>query len=156
MIEKVKQSTSEKLLIILFIILGIIAIYIFFILPQKCLFIKDNNPDKLIFSNPENIAILNVNCGNIIIELYPEISPKSVKRFKMLISSISATLQWATEKAIASCSIIGLNASRCFVVNFLESFNNGWVKSCGKITAAAVTGPAKQPLPASSVPASTS
>ena len=79
MIEKVKQSTSEKLLLFLFIILGFIAVYIFFILPQKCLFIKDNNPDKLIFSNPENIAILNVNCGNIIIELYPDISPKSVK-----------------------------------------------------------------------------
>ena len=61
--------------------------YIYFILPQKCLFIKDNDPDKLIFSSPENIAVLNVNCGNIIIELYPEISPKSVKRFKMLISS---------------------------------------------------------------------
>tara|TARA_Y100000817_G_scaffold307987_1_gene295099 strand:- start:645 stop:1292 length:648 start_codon:yes stop_codon:yes gene_type:complete len=87
MIEKVKQSTSEKLLLFLFIILGVIALYIFFILPQKCLFIKDNDPDKLIFSSPENIAVLNVNCGNIIIELYPEISPKSVKRFKMLISS---------------------------------------------------------------------
>ena len=87
MIEKVKQSTSEKLLLFLFIILGVIAVYIFFILPQKCLFIKDNDPDKLIFSSPENIAVLNVNCGNIIIELYPEISPKSVKRFKMLISS---------------------------------------------------------------------
>ena len=87
MIEKVKQSTSEKLLLLLFIILGVIAVYIFLILPQKCLFIKDNNPDKLTFNNPENIAILNVNCGNIIIELYPDISPKSVKRFKMLISS---------------------------------------------------------------------
>ena len=87
MIEKVKQSTSEKLLLFLFIILGVIAVYIFFILPQKCLFIKDNDPDKLIFSSPKNIAVLNVNCGNIIIELYPEISPKSVKRFKMLISS---------------------------------------------------------------------
>ena len=87
MIEKVKQTTSEKLLLVLFIILGMIAIYVFFILPQKCLFIKDNNPDKLTFNNPENIAILNVNCGNIIIELYPDISPKSVKRFKMLISS---------------------------------------------------------------------
>ena len=87
MIEKVKQSTSEKLLLLLFIILGVVAVYIFLILPQKCLFIKDNNPDKLTFNNPENIAILNVNCGNIIIELYPDISPKSVKRFKMLISS---------------------------------------------------------------------
>tara|TARA_B100000963_G_C22540048_1_gene631743 strand:- start:53 stop:700 length:648 start_codon:yes stop_codon:yes gene_type:complete len=86
MIEKVKQSTSEKFLLALFIILGIIAIYIFIILPQKCLFIKDNNPDKLAFNNPENIAVLNVNCGNVIIELYPEVSPGAVKRFKKLIS----------------------------------------------------------------------
>ncbi len=89
MIEKVKQSTSEKLLLILFIILGVIAIYIFFILPQKCLFIKDYDPKKLSFKNPENIAILNINCGNVIIELNPEISPNSVKRFKMLLESRS-------------------------------------------------------------------
>ena len=87
MIEKVKQTTSEKLLLALFIILGIIAIYIFVILPQKCLFIKDYDPNKIFFQNPENIVVLNVDCGNIIIKLYPEISPKSVKRFKMLIES---------------------------------------------------------------------
>ena len=87
MIEKVKQTTSEKLLLALFIVLGIVAIYIFFILPQKCLFIKDYNPKELTFKNTENIVILNVDCGNVIIELYPESSPKSVERFKMLISS---------------------------------------------------------------------
>jgi len=87
MIEKVKQTTSEKLLLVLFIILGILAIYIFVILPQKCLFIKDYNPKKITFKNPENIVILNVDCGNIIIKLYPKISPKSVQRFKMLIES---------------------------------------------------------------------
>ena len=87
MIEKVKQTTSEKLLLVLFIILGILAIYIFVILPQKCLFIKDYNPKKITFKNPENIVVLNVNCGNIIIKLYPKISPKSVQRFKMLIES---------------------------------------------------------------------
>ena len=87
MIEKVKQTASEKLLLVLFIILGILAIYIFVILPQKCLFIKDYNPKKIFFQNPENIVVLNVDCGNIIIKLYPEISPKSVKRFKMLIES---------------------------------------------------------------------
>tara|TARA_B100000963_G_scaffold289062_1_gene258450 strand:+ start:146 stop:793 length:648 start_codon:yes stop_codon:yes gene_type:complete len=87
MIEKVKQTTSEKLLLALFIILGIVAIYIFFILPQKCLFIKDYNPKELTFKNTENIVVLNVDCGNVIIELYPESSPKSVERFKMLISS---------------------------------------------------------------------
>ena len=87
MIEKVKQTTSEKLLLALFIFLGILAIYIFVILPQKCLFIKDYDPNKIFFQNPENIVVLNVDCGNIIIKLYPEISPKSVKRFKMLIES---------------------------------------------------------------------
>ena len=87
MIEKVKQTTSEKLLLALFIFLGILAIYIFVILPQKCLFIKDYDPNKINFQNPENIVVLNVDCGNIIIKLYPEISPNSVKRFKMLIES---------------------------------------------------------------------
>ena len=87
MIEKVKQTTSEKLLLILFIILGMIALYIFVILPQKCLFVKNHDPKEINFKNPENIAILNVNCGNIIIKLYPDISPKSVERFKMLITS---------------------------------------------------------------------
>ena len=87
MIEKVKQTTSEKLLLVLFIILGIIAFYIFVILPQKCLFIKNYDPKEISFKNPKNIAVLNVNCGNIIIKLYPDISPKSVERFKMLIAS---------------------------------------------------------------------
>ena len=87
MIEKVKQTTSEKLLLVLFIILGIIALYIFVILPQKCLFVKNYGPKEINFKNPENIAVLNINCGNIIIKLYPNISPKSVERFKMLIAS---------------------------------------------------------------------
>ena len=87
MIEKVKQTTSEKLLLVLLIVLGIVAFYIFVILPQKCLFIKNYNPKEINFKNPKNIAVLNVNCGNIIIKLYPSISPKSVDRFKMLIAS---------------------------------------------------------------------
>jgi cyclophilin family peptidyl-prolyl cis-trans isomerase len=87
MIEEIKQTTSEKLLLGFFIILGIIAFYIFIILPQKCLFIDDYDLKKLSFNNPKNIALLNVECGNVIIELYPDISPKSVERFKMLIQS---------------------------------------------------------------------
>ena len=87
MIEKVKQTTSEKLLLAVFIILGIVAFYIFLILPQKFLFIKNYDPQEIRFDNPENIAVLNVNCGNVIIKLYPDISPKSVERFRMLINS---------------------------------------------------------------------
>ena len=32
---------------------------------------------------------MNAECGNVIIELYPEVSPKAVKRFKNLIKSNS-------------------------------------------------------------------
>ena len=86
MIEKVKQTLSEKLLLALFIVLGMVAIYIFFILPQKCLFLKDYDPKEISFEKPKNIVVLNIDCGNVIIELFPEDSPKSVERFKMLIS----------------------------------------------------------------------
>ena len=48
----------------------------------------------------------------------------------------------------------GRNSSLLFSDNCLESFKKGCVKFIGKITAAATTGPHKQPLPASSVPAS--
>ena len=36
---------------------------------------------------PKNIVVLNVSCGNVIIELYPEISPNGVKRFITLVKS---------------------------------------------------------------------
>ena len=32
---------------------------------------------------------MNIECGNVIIELYPEISPNAVKRFKTLIKNKS-------------------------------------------------------------------
>ena len=82
MIEKVKQTLSEKLLLALFIILGIVAIYIFFILPQKCLFIKDYNPKEMSFEKPKNIVVLNIDCGNVIIELFPENSQNQLKDLK--------------------------------------------------------------------------
>ena len=87
MTEIIKQTKSEKFLIGLLLTLILIIFYIFIILPNKCLFIKNYDPYKINFSKPENISILNVGCGNVIIELYPDISPISVKRFKMLINS---------------------------------------------------------------------
>tara|TARA_Y100000590_G_scaffold280379_1_gene314977 strand:- start:214 stop:861 length:648 start_codon:yes stop_codon:yes gene_type:complete len=87
MIKKIKQSTSEKILLIFIILLGLVTFGTYFKIKNKCLFIKKYNPEKLTFNKPENIAILNAQCGNVIIELYPEISPNSVKRFKTLIKS---------------------------------------------------------------------
>ena len=87
MTEIIKQTKSEKFLIGLLLILILIIFYIFVILPNKCLFVKNHDPYKINFSKPENISILNVGCGNVIIELYPDISPMAVKRFKMIINS---------------------------------------------------------------------
>ena len=41
----------------------------------------------MIFKDPKNIAIMNIECGNVIIELYPEISPNAVKRFRTLVEA---------------------------------------------------------------------
>ena len=87
MSELIKQSKSEKFLVGLILILITLIIYIFVILPNKCLFVKDYDPKKINFEKPENISVLNVSCGNVIIELYPDISPVAVKRFKMLIQA---------------------------------------------------------------------
>jgi hypothetical protein len=55
---------------------------------------------------------------------------------------------------MALFSISARKISLCLAFNNLESRNKGCEKSLGNITAAAKTGPAKQPLPASSKPAS--
>ena len=85
MIEKIKASKSEKIIFIFVISLAIFSLGSFFLIKNKCLFVKDYNPEKLTFEKPNNIAILNVECGNVIIELYPNISPLSVERFKTLV-----------------------------------------------------------------------
>jgi len=85
MIKKIKASISEKIILALLILLGIITFGTYIVIENKCLFIKDYKPKNINFKKPDNIAILNVSCGNVIIELYPEISPNSVKRFKNLI-----------------------------------------------------------------------
>ena len=85
MIKKIKASKSEKIIFIFVISLAIFSLGSFFLIKNKCLFVKDYNPEKLTFEKPNNIAILNVECGNVIIELYPNISPVSVERFKTLV-----------------------------------------------------------------------
>jgi len=89
MIEKIKASTSEKIIFILVLILGLFSITSFLLLKDKCLFVKDYDPKKIDFKDPSNIAVLNVGCGNVIIELYPKISPIGVERFKTLVRSKS-------------------------------------------------------------------
>ena len=87
MIEKIKASKSEKIIFIFVLFLAIFSFSSFILIKDKCLFVKNYDPQKINFNNPKNIAILNVACGNVIIELYPDISPKAVERFKKLVNS---------------------------------------------------------------------
>ena len=85
MIKKVKASLSEKILLIFLISLGIFSFSFFFITKNKCFFVKKIDLKEIQFNNSENIAVMNVECGNVVIELFPDLSPNSVKRFKNLI-----------------------------------------------------------------------
>ena len=87
MLKKIKQTKSEKLLLIFLILLGIFSLISFTLIKNKCLFVEKVNLTKLNFNNPENIVILNVPCGNVVIELFPSISPNSVERFKKLVKN---------------------------------------------------------------------
>ncbi len=86
MIKKVKASLHEKLIFIFLIMLGVFALCFTIVVKNKCLFVKNFDPQKINFEKPNNIAVLNAECGNVIIELYPEISPNGVERFKKLIN----------------------------------------------------------------------
>jgi cyclophilin family peptidyl-prolyl cis-trans isomerase len=87
MIKKIKASKSEKFILIFLILLGITTFGTYFVIKNECLFIKNFDPKNINFKKPENIAILNIPCGNVIIELYPNVSPNAVKRFTSLIRS---------------------------------------------------------------------
>jgi peptidyl-prolyl cis-trans isomerase A (cyclophilin A)/peptidyl-prolyl cis-trans isomerase B (cyclophilin B) len=87
MIKNIKASTSEKIILLFLVMLLIATLSLYFLIKNKCLFIKNFDPENINFKNPSNIAILNTSCGNVIIELYPEISPNGVKRFITLIES---------------------------------------------------------------------
>ena len=87
MIKKIKASKSERIIFVFIILLATFSFGSFFLIKDKCLFVKNYDPKKIKFDNPKNIAILDVPCGNVIIELYPEISPNGVKRFITLVKS---------------------------------------------------------------------
>ena len=89
MIKKIKASLFEKLTLTFLILLGIFTLSFIIIINNKCLFVKNFDPQKIDFTKPENIIVMNVECGNVIIELYPNVSPKAVNRFKNLIKSNS-------------------------------------------------------------------
>ena len=89
MIKKIKASLFDKLTLTFLILLAIFTLSFIIIINNKCLFVKNFDPQKIDFTKPENIIVMNAECGNVIIELYPNVSPKAVNRFKNLIKSNS-------------------------------------------------------------------
>ena len=89
MIKKIKASLFDKLTLTFLILLAIFTLSFIVIINNKCLFVKNFDPQKIDFTKPENIIVMNAECGNVIIELYPNVSPKAVNRFKNLIKSNS-------------------------------------------------------------------
>ena len=84
MIKKIKASRSEKLLLLFLILLGIFSFGFFYSIKNKCLFVDDVNLENQNFIDKENIILMEVECGLVVIRLIPETSPNSVKRFKLL------------------------------------------------------------------------
>ena len=87
MIKKVKSSLSEKILFIFLILLAFFTFGSFYMIKNKCLFIKQLDLSELKIKDSKNLAIMDVECGKVAIELYPKISPKSVERFKYFVNS---------------------------------------------------------------------
>jgi len=84
-IKKIKISLSEKLLTIFIIILICAVCFFYYIVKDKCFFANDLNTNNL----PENkiIAIIEIECGKIAIQIDEELSPKNTERFKYLIEN---------------------------------------------------------------------
>ena len=87
MIKKVKSSLSEKILFIFLIFLAVFTFGSFYMIKNKCLFIKQLDLSELEIKDSKNLAIMDVECGKVVIELYPNVSPKSVERFKYFVNS---------------------------------------------------------------------
>ena len=82
MIKKIKPSLSEIILFVFLILLIILTLGSFYILNNKCLFVKKIVLYNIDFKDKQNIVILEIDCGKVLIELDPNISPKAVNRFK--------------------------------------------------------------------------
>ena len=55
MIKKIKASTSEKIILAFVVILAIFSFGSFFSIKNKCLFVKNFDPQEITFKNPDNI-----------------------------------------------------------------------------------------------------
>ena len=49
MIEKIKASTSEKVIFVFILVLGLFTLASFLLLKDKCLFVKNYDPQKIDF-----------------------------------------------------------------------------------------------------------
>ena len=55
MIKTIKPSRSEKIIFAFVIILAIFSFGSYFLIKDKCFFVKDYDPQEIIFDNPKNL-----------------------------------------------------------------------------------------------------
>ena len=67
-INKIKITKSERIILVFIILLGVFTLGSLLSIKNKCLFVKNYDPDDIQFDKRENIAVLNAKCGNVIIE----------------------------------------------------------------------------------------
>ena len=84
MIKKIKAARSEKILLLFVILLGIFSFGFFCSIENKCRAVDDVSLKNQNFIDKENIILMEVECGLVIIRLIPKSSTNSVKRFKLL------------------------------------------------------------------------
>ncbi len=114
MINKVNASLSEKVLLIFLIFLFLITFGSYFLLKDKCLFVKNVNFNKINFTNVENIAIMNVECGDVVIELDPItfIAEVPETEIKKVINGQQVSIELVTGEVIKSkLSFVSKSAS---------------------------------------------
>ena len=88
MIEKIKASKSEKIIFIFLIVLGLFSFGSFFLIKNKCLFVKDYDPYKIKFNEKYFERVIHHEVFHIINDSFKEIfdekvwSEFNIKNFK--------------------------------------------------------------------------
>ena len=67
MIKKIKSSLSEKILFTFLISLAVFTFGSFYLIKNKCLFVKELDLDELKISDQKNLDIMDVECGKVAI-----------------------------------------------------------------------------------------
>jgi uncharacterized membrane protein YciS (DUF1049 family) len=82
MIKKVKASLHEKLILIFLILLGIFALSFTILIKNKCLLVKNFNPQKIDFENQTILLSLMLSVEMLLLSSILKFHPMELKDLK--------------------------------------------------------------------------